>query len=441
MEKRRRHAWLGRACATPDGRRHRPRGRAFLVLACGLNFLLPGVVWCETLTVDDCVRLALARSPAARAAAFDVAAADARVRAARAAYAPRLLAQGDYGRSEGFDETVTNGGLTDALVTFELTVLDGGLRNAQFAAARARLRSAAALEQQRQADVVLAVRSGYFAALAAGAEAAIQGDKLRVLHDSVALLRRQEALGLVPHNDVLRAELEVETAHAAERQAAADLAAHTAELTALTGTSVTGTSIAEPVAMPVVEVMDEMIDASPVMVDARAAADAADREVAAARSEGRGHVTLTANAGALGVQPGPTFHDNGGGQFLLGVTVPLYDGGAVAARVAAATAAANSARAQVNEVRQMLVIALARVAADAQRAQADVSAWQRAVPQAAENFQLMRARYVGGGTVRLLEVLDALGQYVDARLSIPRAQHSYRTAVATQEQMLGKGPP
>jgi outer membrane protein TolC len=214
---------------------------------------MPVLVWlpapaggADVLTVRECVRLALARSPAVQAATFDVDAASARVWSARAAYAPRLLAQGEYGRSQGFDETVTNGGSTAALLTMEATVLDGGLRDAQFAAARARLRSAAALEQQGRADVALAVQTAYFAAVAARAEAAIQRDTVRTLRDYVALLRRQVALGLVPQNDVLRADLGVETARTAHRAALAQLEAARSELSVLTGEEVSAAALVEP---------------------------------------------------------------------------------------------------------------------------------------------------------------------------------------------------
>src|SRR6266699_1960565 len=64
------------------------------------------------LTVEDCVRLALARSPAVRAALADAQAAAALVRSARAAYWPSLAAKGDYGVAKGFDRAVTNGGHT-----------------------------------------------------------------------------------------------------------------------------------------------------------------------------------------------------------------------------------------------------------------------------------------------------------------------------------------
>ncbi len=427
------------------GRRSR-RGMACRALSATLT--LPLLVWlpvaargAEPVTVRDCVRLALARSPAVLAAAFEADAAAAQARSARAAYSPRLLVQGEYGRSQGFDETVTNGGSTAALLTVETPLLDGGLRDARFAAARAQLRSASALEQQRRADVALAVQTAYFAAVAARAEAAIERDSIGVLRDYLVLLRRQVALGVAPQNDVLRAELGRETARSARRAAQAQLDTACGELAVLTGAEVNAASLVEPEVLPFVEPSGEMIEASPVLVDARAAADAARREADAVRSEWRTHVTLTASGGALGVDPGPTFHDNGGGQFLVGLSFPVFDNGVTAAKISAAVAAADGAEARVQQTRQTLVLALARTRVAARRAQADLTASRRARPTAEEDFQLMRARYFGGGNVRLLEVLDALNQYVEVRLGEPRAARSYGEAVATARQILGESTP
>jgi len=395
----------------------------------------------EAQTVDDCVRLALARSPAARAATRGVDAAAARLRAARAAYSPRLFGEAQYGLAAGFDEAITNGGSTAALLTVATTLLDGGLRDAQFAAARARLRSASAKERQSQADVALAVRTAYFTGVAAQGEVGIQADTLRTLRAYTDLLERQEHLGLVPHNDVLRAQLASEAAHAADRTASAQLDAVRDELSTLTGTPIETAALAEPEPMSVVDGGATSIEASPVMVDAHAAVEAARRDADAVRSEWRGHLDITASGGALGIDPGYTFTHNGGGQFLLGFNLPIFDSGGTAARIAAAVADANGAEANAAASRQTVVIALARAAIEARRAQADLTAWQRAVPRAAESFQLMRARYLGGGNVRLLEVLDALAQHVDARVNVSHAQLAYRLAVATQYQILGEALP
>ena len=178
-----------------------------------------------------------------------------------------------------------------------------------------------------------------------------------------------------------------------------------------------------------------------MLMDAQAAVEAARRETDAVRSEWRGHAQLTASGGALGVIPDRTFRDNGGGQFLLGFAIPLYDGGATAARVAAAAAAADSAAAELREARQTLVTALARARIEARRAAADLAAWHSAVPHAAENFELMRARYFGGGNARLLEVLDALTQYVETQLAVQHALFAGRLVAAKQEELVGEATP
>jgi len=393
------------------------------------------------LSMDECVALALARSPAARAAAFDVDAAAARLRAARAAYAPRLSARGEYGRSAGFDEAVTNGGSTAALLTVDTTLFDGGLRDAQLAAARARLSSANALQQQRRADVAFATRTAYLAAVAADAEAAIHHHTLGTLRDYTALLERQEQVALVTRNDVLRATLAADSSDAAERAATADRDAAVSELRTLIGADLTPEALVEPPAVHFTPADSAAIEASPLIVDAQASAAAARRDAEAVRSEWRTHLDLTASSGALGVIPDTTFRENGGAQFLFGLSVPLYDGGATAARVAAAAAAAESAQALLQEARQALTAALNRTNIETHHAATDLDRWQRSVPRAAESFVLMRARYFGGGNVRLLEVLDALSQHVDAQLAVARAQLAYRMGVVKQQQLIGEVTP
>jgi outer membrane protein TolC len=394
-----------------------------------------------SITEEECVQLALARSPSAQAAVADVAAADARVRAARAAYWPRLFGQAQYGKSQGYDVAVTNGGVTTLALAVDAPLLDGGLRDGELAAARARLRSASALAEQQRADIANTVRVAYATALAARAEADVQAGTVRSLTDYAALLQRQTGLGLVPASDPPRAELAIATARTAERAARSMLDVTARELTELTGTTIDASELAEPANAAFVPPSDGAIDSSPLIVDARAAADAAARESDVVRSDGRSRLVLTGDGGFLGVDPGNTFRNNGGGEFLLGFTVPLFDGGAIAARVAAAQAAAASATAQVGRVREHLAIELARTRADAERAQTDEETWRRALPAAAEAFLLMRARYFGGAGVRLLDVLDALTQSVDAHLAIPRATLAYRLAIAAQAQLLGQVEP
>jgi outer membrane protein TolC len=393
------------------------------------------------MSVGDCVRTALERAPAARAAAADVDVADARVRAAQAAYAPRLLAQAEYGRSAGYDTAVTDGGSTVARVTVETPLLDGGRRHAELAAARARLTSATALEQQRRADTVFVARTAYFSALAAGDEAATHAAAVAALRGYVALLQRLEVAGLVPRDDALRAELAVQSAQSAQRAAAAALDVAIAELRRLTDTMVVGADLVDPGDLSLETPAEAAIAASPVLADAQAAVAVARHEADVVRSEWRTHVDLTASGGFLGVTPEATFRNHGGGAFLVGFTVPIFDGGATAAHIAAAEATVARAAAGVEQAQQTVRSAVARAQIEARQAHADLTSWQDALPRAEEAFQIMRARYLGGGNVRLLEVLDALTQSVGARITVARARLAHRLAIATQDQILGRATP
>src|SRR2546425_9635911 len=229
------------------------------------------------LTVEDCVRLALARSPAVRAALADAQAGAAFGGNAGDAYWASLTAKGDNGVSKGFDPTVTKGGQTDALVSLGATLLDGGLRDARLAAAQASLRSATAKEMQQRADVVFAVRAAFFQAVAAESALAIQDDDIRMLRAYVALLERQEARGIVPHNDVLRAELAVQAAETARRVWAADSQTARDALAILAAVDARAGTLEEP-DVRFVPPSGEAVEGGPGIVGARGAGGAAEPE-------------------------------------------------------------------------------------------------------------------------------------------------------------------
>lgn len=414
--------------------------RAITLLSIGLGFLLhaAGAGAQSSLTVEESVRLALEHSPAARISAAEAEIAHQRIREARAAYWPRLVGQGQYGRSGGFDTTVTDGGSTMLTASVQALLFDGGTRKARLAAARARLRSATAAERQRRADVALEVRTAYFAALAARRECSTYADARRAMEADVSALQAMQAHGLATRNDVLRARQAIQTARSAGSAAQANLDAALAELTTLTGIQVRRGSLVEPSVPRLDRAADEAIEASPTLADARAAAAAAREDAAAIRSENRGRVTFDADAGFVGVGPGTTFREHGGSQFLLGFSVPLFDGGATAARIAGAVASTNAAENNARLVRQDIERTLARTFIEATRARKEMEAWTHQLPASKEAFRLIRARFAGGGDVRLLEVIDSINELVNARLNVVHARLSYRLAVAERERILGR---
>jgi outer membrane protein TolC len=128
------------------------------------------------LTLPQAVGLTLEHSPALSASAFDDVAASLRRRGAWAAYLPVLSAESGYGRAYGYDEAVTNGGDTHAIVKLETTLFDAGAGLAHGAEAKAKLLSARSDERSRRAEVAFAATEAYLGILTARRERELQAE-------------------------------------------------------------------------------------------------------------------------------------------------------------------------------------------------------------------------------------------------------------------------
>jgi outer membrane protein TolC len=391
----------------------------------------------DLLTLPEAVELTLAHSPALTAAAFDDAAASLRRRGARASYLPVLSAESGYGRAYGYDEAVTNGGDTHAIVKLETTLFDGKAGIARGAEAKAKLLGARSDERSRRAEVAFAATEAYLGILSARRERELQVEVATELESYASLVDRLELGGGAPPGSALRARVALEGPKTALRSADADLSALAATLSILTGRSVTALDVVDPGEMGPPQITAEKIDASPSVATARATFDAAEAQVEALEAERWGKITFSADAGALGVRPEETFRDDRGGEFAFGGRVPLFD---VAARteLAAKRAEASSARARLADARQRAAIEMTQLQASAAKARSDLEAARLAKPLADQSFLVLRARSLGGGDVRAIEVIDAVTQRTEAHLRIVRAELAYRLALAAQARSLGE---
>jgi len=421
---------------------HRPQlvMKREAIVAAVIGGIAQSLIAAEPLTVVDCARLALGRSPALRASGFTVEAARMRVGAARGAFLPVLSAEGEYGRSAGYDTAVTNGGSTKAVVKGEATILDAGARRAQLSAASARAEAAGASDREERAAVVFAVREAYFTALAAGEEIAVRDEALHTLAGDVQLLERQERSGLVPPNAALRARITEESTATARRAAAGQLSASRSTLSVLTGVDAPGLSLVDPGEPPSAGDFSTALEDVPAIAAARLAFEAAKRDAESLERERWGKLTVSADAGALGVVPATTFRDDRGAEFLFGVRVPLFDAVA-SANLAAARAELGTAEASLERAREAARLELLQLGEEIARTRADLDAARRTLPLSEQNLELMRARHAGGGDVRLLELLDALSEHVNTRLEVSRALLAHRLAQARVAKLVGETTP
>src|SRR5262245_32997039 len=89
------------------------------IAALGFCLILAGEALADGTSVEQCVRSALERAPTLRAASAETAGANAGVALGRSAYWPTISGHGEYGKAKGYDEAVTNGGSTQAVVRIE----------------------------------------------------------------------------------------------------------------------------------------------------------------------------------------------------------------------------------------------------------------------------------------------------------------------------------
>ena len=147
-------------------------------------------------------------------------------------------------------------------------------------------------------------------------------------------------------------------------------------------------------------------------------------------------MTRAAVAVARGVEPATTFRDDRGAEVLAGLRIPLFDAVA-SANVAGARAEAAAAEASLERAREAARLEMIQIVQDAARAKADLDAARNALPLSQENLELLRARHAGGGDVRLLELLDALTEHVNARLEVSHGMVEYGSAAGRAAELEG----
>jgi outer membrane protein len=187
-------------------------------------------------------------------------------------------------------------------------------------------------------------------------------------------------------------------------------------------------------------------ESAPEVAAAVADARAADAALASARAERRPHLDLSADIGFWGsdtsrlvpadlkaMDPGATFADrirrDAGYSFSLTFSWPIFDLGAVRARVAQADL-------ELRQAKQKVEAARSDVRANGERARAalktlarEIELLRKAAPAARDAYLDAESRYRGGaGTA--LEVLDAYSASVDAAVRLSDAVSRYRIARA-----------
>jgi outer membrane protein len=407
----------------------------------------------DELSLTEAVRLALASYPAVAAAEAGVDRAAGARREAAARWYPTVALSGSAIRFEEpmivrplhsfdptsppeFDRTLIQG---EATVAY--TLLDGGRRGAQAREADAGVGVAAADLDRTRAAVTAAVASAYLGVLSAGEVVDAHAGRLDALRAEEARVRALLTEGSAPEIQLLRVQAALESAEADAVAARSDLATAEAELARLTGATPSRTRRdrlrtldLSPRDLPGRERTIEALASNPEVGAARQAVVAAGATKAAAR--GARWPTVDAFATHWQRGGGDTAFDGEWGAGLK-VSLPVFTGGAVRARVEQADAGERAAieRLRLTELEagRQVDVALAR----AEEADARVAALTRAVASQAAVVRTERVALDIGAGVQT-DFLAAEAELLSARAALVRARHGAVAARIDLARLLGE---
>jgi outer membrane protein TolC len=403
-------------------------------------------------TLEECVEIALARHPRLASADAFVEAGDQRVRQERAGYLPqvnagasrserkRSAAQATGLPNQGQVETRTRRfGYTTSGVSLTQVLFDFGRNLDSIQAARARRDSLEADADTERAAIVRDVKQAYFDLLAARRLRDVAEEVLVSNRRQLDQARGRYEVGFTAKLDVTRSEVLVANAEL-------DL------LTARNSVLVAEQRLRNAMGL------DEPLDFDPVdVLEARPAEIAEEHALATAFARRPELLSVRAERRAAEEEASsrwkehlPDFsagvdYDWSGSdspleetyQFGAFVTIPIFSGGLIDARVGEARANALALGFDEDALEQDVALEVRSAVLELSRAGQAIGVSERVRAQARENLALAEGRYqTGVGNV--IELADAQAQRASGEAEYVRSLYEYRIALAELERAMGE---
>ncbi len=409
----------------------------------------------KTLTLAECVKVALAENPMNEAARQGLAAARERVGEARASYYPEFSLNGGYKRWK--THAFLPGGLGGGMVAIptilgplddysvnmsgHYVLFDSGERRAKLLAAKAGLGAASEEAWSIRQDIVLNVHEAYYSHAAALAARNVAKDNLARAEDHQRLAQRRREIGVAVEADVLRAKVSVAKAKLEVVQAEDTVRVSRGNLNTAMGLPV---ELATELAGATGEIKSpEGIDLAEALVRAlhgRSELKGALQRIAGKRSEVEAARSafgprLTAQ-GLYGRRDDAFFPEDDDWAIGAAVEWPIFTGFARVHRLSRAQSELSQEEAQTRQ--KVLVVRREVWTAYSELVQSyeAVAAAQVLVSDAKESLRRTQERYEAG-TNTITDLLDAEAELAGAEGSLVRAQWGYFMSRARFERATG----
>lgn len=422
-------------------------GMALLLSASGAA--IPGIAAAQEpqVTLQEAVDLALKANPAVVSARGQVSIAAAGKREAIGNFLPSLSASTNYSTQPGREilNTTTNSVIRPASHSYSaglnssITLFDGFRQFANRRSADASYESADAALVNQQFQVTLQTKQAFFNALAANDLVRTAERSIEQAEEQLRVSRDKLAAGSAIRSDTLSAEVGVANARLQLLNAQTQRATAEATLARLIGMDgsvrpVPDSALFRPVTIDTVELRQEAIRQSPVVLQADAALDVANANVAISRAQYMPTLTGSYSRSWSGSRLDSL---SGTWSLRFGMSLPIFNGftretsmSRSIANRETAQAQSDDARRQVNQQLTQYLAALASAKSSAEIAQISRAA-------ADEQLRVQQERY-RLGLATIIEVLTAQVSLDQAEVNIVQARLNYLVAKAEIEALIGR---
>lgn len=405
----------------------------------------------RAVTLEQALQAAHESNPQVVRATGTISTAQAAERSARGAYLPSLSV--NAGSSLAGSNTIGTpaagtalGGTSDAYnagLSASWDVYTGGRRGAERTAAQAETRAAEASLTAQRASVTLEVERAFYEVLRTEDLAAVAQARIQRAEEGVTAAQQRLQLGSATRSDLLRAQLELNTARGDLLQARTERDAAQLSLGRLTGADegVTATRGAE-------SQMDAITDAeataliaaiegeAPAVLAARAQTESAAAGLDAARSQYLPSVSVT--SGYNWRNQDPAFDQSTTNWSIgVGVSYPLFNGYQREESVVRARAQQTAAQATLADAVRGVRTDAARALGQLRLAQERITLAEQAAATAQEDLRVQRERYRLGSTT-ILELLTSQEALVQAETDVVTARYDYQVARAELQALTGR---
>lgn len=407
-----------------------PVSRAVAAVLLGAALASASATGAAAETLKEALAAAYLNNPTLKAQRAAVRAVDESVPQAMAGWRPTVAVNGSVGKAWA-DSNVTGGSSTELTPRrYDLTVTQPLFRGFRTEAAVERaknsVRSAQAGLQSTEQEVLLSAATAYMDVIEAQAVVELTENNVQVLQRQLEATRDRFRVGEVTRTDVAQAEARVAGAVAERISAESDLQARRATYERLVGTVPQEVSEPPPVNDLLPRSLEEAVELAvttrPSVVARQYTADAAVDAIDGVRGELLPTVNLQGSVGQDWERSQQGLRTDSA-SLVVQATVPLYQAGAVYARLRESKHTAGQRRIEVDEARFQAREAAVQAWENLAAARASIeslSAQVEAAQIALEGVQ--REAQVGARTV--LDVLDQEQELLDARVNLVRAQRN-----------------